>query len=65
MKGSDANPHPGPWRVMQVDPGFAGITVSVGLLVMGLVSMPIVTWFLMGALLLGILVAHLLRHRTE
>jgi hypothetical protein len=46
---------------MQVDAGLAGIIVAVGFLVMGLVSIPIVTWFLLGALLLGVVVALLLR----
>ena len=35
---------------MQIDSEFAGILVAVGLLLIGLVSMPIVTWFLLGAL---------------
>ncbi len=61
MKDHDANRHPGPWRVMQVDAGFAGIIVAVGFQVMGLVSTPIVRWFLLGALLLGCGVALLLR----
>jgi hypothetical protein len=61
MKDHDADRHPGPWRVMQVDAGLAGIIVAVGFLVMGLVSIPIVTWFLLGALLLGVVVALLLR----
>jgi hypothetical protein len=50
---------------MQVDPGLAGIIVAVGFLVMGLVSMPIVTWFLLGALLLGGVVVALLLRLTQ
>lgn len=46
---------------MQVDSEFAGILVAVGFTVMGLVSMPIATYFLLGALLLGFSVALLLR----
>ncbi len=61
MKDHDANRHPGPWRVMQVDAGLAGIIVAVGFLIMGLVSIPVVRWFLLGALLLGGVVALLLR----
>ena len=61
MKDHDANRHPGPWRVMQVDAGLAGIIVAVGFLVMGLGSIPVVRWFLLGALLLGGVVALLLR----
>ena len=61
MKQHDANRHPGPWRVMRVDSEFAGLLVAVGFVVMGLVSMPIATWFLLGALVLGVGVALLLR----
>jgi hypothetical protein len=61
MKQHDANRHPGPWRVMRVDSEFAGLLVAVGFVVMGLVSTPIATWFLLGALLLGIGVALMLR----
>jgi hypothetical protein len=61
MKQRDANPHPGPWRVMRVDSEFAGLLVVVGFVVMGLLSMPIATWFLLGALVLGLGVALLLR----
>ena len=62
MKQRDTNRHPGPFRVMQVDSEFAGLLVAVGFVVMGLVSMPIATWFLLGALLLGVGVALLLRY---
>jgi len=61
MMQHDSNRHPGPWRLMQVDSEFAGLLVAVGFVVMGLVSMPIATWFLLGALLLGVGVAVLLR----
>ena len=61
MKQRDANHHPGPWRVMRVDSEFAGLLVAVGFVVMGLVSMPIAKWFLLGALLLGVGIALLLR----
>lgn len=57
----DNQPHPGPWRIMQVDSEFVGLLVAVGFLVMGLVSMPIATGFVLGALALGIVVALLLR----
>jgi hypothetical protein len=61
MKDHDANRHPGPWRVMKVDSEFAGLLVAVGFLVMGLVSMPIATGFVLGAITLGVVVALLLR----
>jgi len=66
MKQRDTNRHPGPFRVMRVDSEFAGLLVAVGVavgfVVMGLVSMPIATWFVLGALLLGVGVALLLRY---
>ena len=61
MKDHDKPRHPGPWRVMQVDSEFAGLLVAVGFLVMGFVSMPIATWFVIGAVVLGVVVALLLR----
>jgi hypothetical protein len=58
----DEKPHPGPWQVMRVDSGFAGIIVAVGFVVLGLVSMPtIAPVFLLGAVPVGIGVAFLLR----
>ncbi len=66
MKDHDAARHPGPWRVMRVDAEFAGLLVAVGFLVLGLVSMPkIATWFLLGALLLGLGVALGLRFNRK
>ncbi len=61
MENHEAKRHPGPWRVMQVDSEFAGLLVAVGFLVMGLVSMPIATVFVLGAIALGVVVALLLR----
>ena len=61
MKDHDANRHPGPWRVMKVDSEFAGLLVAVGFLVMGFVSMPLATGFVIGAITLGVVVALLLR----
>jgi hypothetical protein len=61
METHDAKRHPGPWRVMQLDSEFAGLLVAVGFLVMGLVSMPLATGFVLGAIALGVVVALLLR----
>jgi hypothetical protein len=61
MKDRDASRHPGPFRIMQVDSEIAGLLVAVGFLVMGFVSMPIATLFVLGAVALGIVVALLLR----
>ncbi len=46
---------------MNVDSEFAGLLVAVGFLVMGFVSMPIATGFVLGAIALGVIVALLLR----
>jgi hypothetical protein len=46
---------------MKVDSEFAGLFVAVAFLVMGFVSMPIATWFVIGAIALGVLIALLLR----
>jgi len=61
MKNHDANRHPGPWRVMSVDSETAGILVAVGFLAMGLVSIPVARWFVLGCLALGGVFAVLLR----
>ena len=61
MKDHDANRHPGPWRFMRADSEFAGILVAVSFLVLGFVSMPIGTWFVLGCLVLGGAFALLLR----
>jgi hypothetical protein len=61
MENHDTKRHPGPWRVMRVDSEFAGLLVAVGFLVMGLVSMPVATVFVLGAIALGVVVALLLR----
>jgi hypothetical protein len=61
MESHDAKRHPGPWRVMQLDSEFAGLLVAAGFLVMGLVSMPLATGFVLGAIALGVVVALLLR----
>lgn len=61
MENHEVKRHPGPWRVMRVDSEFAGLLVAVGFLVLGLVSMPIATVFVLGAIALGVVVALLLR----
>lgn len=61
MKNRDASRHPGPWRVMKVDSEFAGLLLAVAFLVMGAVGLDIGKWFVLGALVLGVGVAVLLR----
>ncbi len=61
MKNRDASRHPGVMRVMHVDSEFAGLLVAVGFLVMGVIGLDIGKWFVMGALVLGVGVALLLR----
>jgi hypothetical protein len=61
MKDRSASRHPGPFRIMQVDSEIAGLLVAVGFLVMGFVSMPVATGFVIGAVALGMIVALALR----
>lgn len=61
MKDHGVSRHPGPWRVMNVDSESAGILIAVGFLAMGLVSIPVARWFVLGCLTLGLAVAVLLR----
>jgi len=61
MKDNDAKRHPGPWRVMRVDSGFAGLIVSAGFLWIFLVGMPFAEWFLLGATLIAAVVLIVLR----
>jgi hypothetical protein len=46
---------------MPTDAELAGFIVAIGFIVMGVVGIPIVKWFLLGAILLGGGVALLLR----
>jgi hypothetical protein len=66
MKQHDTERHPGPWRVMKVDSEFAGLLLAVAFLVMGAVGLDIGKYFVLGALVLGVGVALLLRviHRS-
>ena len=61
MKQHQTDPHPGPFRIPQVDSEFAGILVAVGFVIMGVVAIPIAKWFVLGALVLGGLFA-IVRH---
>jgi hypothetical protein len=47
--------------MMRVDAESAGILVAIAFVVMGLVSIPIAKWFLLGALVIGVGVALMLR----
>lgn len=61
MKDHAVQRHPGPWRFMRVDSEVAGILVAIAFLVLGFVSMPVATAFVVGAIMLGVVVALLLR----
>jgi hypothetical protein len=58
----DQRPHPGLWRVMQVDSGTAGIFVAAGFAALGLVVAPL---FLLGAVASGVAVALFLRYTEK
>jgi hypothetical protein len=60
-KSREAKHHPGVMRVMQVDSEFVGLLLAGGFLVMGAVGLDIGKWFVVGALVLGVGVALLLR----
>ena len=61
MEHRDPPRHPGPFRGMKVDSEFAGLLLAAGFLVMGAVGLDIGKWFVMGAVVLGLAVALLLR----
>ena len=61
MKFSYPARHPGPFRVMPVDSEVAGILVALGFVVMAVVGIPLARWFVLGAALMGISVAFVLR----
>jgi hypothetical protein len=46
---------------MRVDSEFAGIIVAVAFAVLGVVGLPIGRWFLLGAILLGVVFALLIK----
>jgi hypothetical protein len=49
--------------MMKGDPGLAGILIAVGFVVLGVVGLPIAKWFLLGAILLGCVIAFILHLR--
>ena len=61
MKHRDPARHPGVWRVMQVDSEWASVLIAAGFVLMGLVSLPIAKWFFLGAIVVGVTVALVLR----
>jgi hypothetical protein len=61
VKHPEVKRHPGPMRFLQVDAEFAGILIAVGFVVLGVASVPIAKWFLLAAVLLGGMIALLLR----
>lgn len=61
MQHRDPARHPGVMRFMRVDSEFASLLIAIGFVILGLVGLPIAKWFLLGALMLGVAVALLLR----
>jgi hypothetical protein len=53
MQIRPTKPHPGPFRMTNAAPEFAGIVLAIGFVVMGLVGLPIAKFFLLGAIALG------------
>jgi hypothetical protein len=58
----DQKPHPGQWRIMQVDSGTAGLIVAAGFALLGLVVAPV---FMLGAFPIGVAVALVLRYTDK
>jgi NhaP-type Na+/H+ and K+/H+ antiporter len=58
----DNKPHPGQWRIMQVDSGTAGLIVAAGFALLGLVVAPL---FTLPALVIGVAIAFVLRHTDK
>jgi hypothetical protein len=57
MKDRGSNPHPGPMSFMRVDAEVTGIFVAIASVVLGLVALPEATWFFLGTVLVGIVIA--------
>jgi NhaP-type Na+/H+ and K+/H+ antiporter len=55
----DNKPHPGQWRIMQVNSGTAGLIVAAGFALLGLVVAPL---FTLPAVVIGVAVVFLLRY---
>ena len=61
MKDPSPPRHPGPFRIPRVDGESAAIIVAIGFVVLALVGLPIAKFFLLGATLVGAVVAILFR----
>jgi len=57
MKDRGSKPHPGPMSFMRVDAEVTGIFIAVAFVVLGLVALPEATWFFLGTVLVGIVIA--------
>ena len=58
----DGESEPGTTRMIHVDTGFVGmILIAIGLMVVGVLSLPIYRWFFLGAVVLGSVIAGILR----
>lgn len=58
----DNKPHPGQWRIMQVDSGTAGLIVAAGFALLGLVVAPL---FMLAAVPFGVAIALLLHFTSK
>jgi hypothetical protein len=60
MKDHGSKPHPGPMSFMRVDAEVTGIFVAIAFVVLGLVALPEATWFFIGTVLVGVVIAAVL-----
>ena len=58
----DNKPHPGQWRIMQVDSGTAGLIVAAAFALLWLVVAPL---FTLPALVIGVAIAFVLRYTDK
>lgn len=61
VKDHSTPPHPGPFRIPTTSGEFAAIIVAVGFVTLGVAGLPIAKFFLLGAVILGVVVAMLFR----
>ena len=61
MKDHSTPPHPGPFRIPAIRAEFSAVMVALGFIALGLAGLPIAKFFLLGAILVGAMIALLFR----